>query len=273
VGSYADGSAVPLSDVDIRVVFKGDFQDRAEEERFRDVRQYCRLLSPVGIDLPPLSEARLMKDEDWVHETISIRDAGRLLWGDDIRSQLPEVGLDAYTRNVTGAPIVFLAPWYGSTKSLRFPLTYPEPDAPFYGYVRPDRGTPCTKLFVHVIGLMASCLLALRAGRIVSKKSDWLPRYRAHIGDAWTPLLEAIYGRCKQEWRYGVPEEEADRRALHDLCGRSLAFQNHYLAHYRNYLRTHLRSEQQEDRLFATRRLESICYPELRATRGDLPSA
>jgi predicted nucleotidyltransferase len=26
VGSYADGSAVPLSDIDIRVVFKDDFQ-------------------------------------------------------------------------------------------------------------------------------------------------------------------------------------------------------------------------------------------------------
>jgi Nucleotidyltransferase domain len=43
VGSYADGSAVALSDIDLRVVFKEGFADSAEEEQVRRVRGYCRL--------------------------------------------------------------------------------------------------------------------------------------------------------------------------------------------------------------------------------------
>jgi Nucleotidyltransferase domain len=49
VGSYADGSAVALSDIDLRVVFKEGFADSAEEERVRQVRGYCRQISPVSI--------------------------------------------------------------------------------------------------------------------------------------------------------------------------------------------------------------------------------
>jgi predicted nucleotidyltransferase len=57
-GSYADGSAVALSDIDIRIVFKGGFLGDTEIERIRDVRDHCGLISPVDIDLPPLSEDR-----------------------------------------------------------------------------------------------------------------------------------------------------------------------------------------------------------------------
>jgi hypothetical protein len=47
VGSYADGSATPLSDIDVRVIFKGDFADPQEDERFRQARQHCRMISPI----------------------------------------------------------------------------------------------------------------------------------------------------------------------------------------------------------------------------------
>ena len=77
-GSYADGSAVPLSDIDIRSVFKDDFQDEEEMVCVRRVRDDCRLLSPIDIDLPPLSEGRLLRDEDWVHEAIGIKLAGSM---------------------------------------------------------------------------------------------------------------------------------------------------------------------------------------------------
>ena len=69
-GSYADGSAVPLSDIDIRMVFKGGFQGEEEVAHVRRVRDDCRLLSPVDIDLPPLSEERLLHDESWIHEAL-----------------------------------------------------------------------------------------------------------------------------------------------------------------------------------------------------------
>jgi predicted nucleotidyltransferase len=79
-GSYADRSAVPLSDIDIRVVFKGGFKSEGEVARVRRVRDDCRLLSPVEIDLPPLSEERLLHDESRVHEAIGIKLAGAQLF-------------------------------------------------------------------------------------------------------------------------------------------------------------------------------------------------
>jgi predicted nucleotidyltransferase len=262
-GSYADGSAVPLSDIDIRLVFKGGFQDEEEMVRVRCVRDDCRLLSPIDIDLPPLSEERLMHDDNWVHEAIGIKLAGVLLYGEDIRASLHLPGFEVYTRKITAAPIHFLARFHGGPP-LTFPLTYPDSGGAFYGYDELDSsGERSTKMLVHIAGFTASCILALRAGLMVMKKSDWLAAYTKSIGDEWTTFLETLYTKCKLAWGYRIPDGQSDRQILRDLCRQALIFENHYLTIYREYLLAQLRGDDISEQLFAAGRLKDIIYPEI----------
>lgn len=274
VGSYADSSATPLSDIDIRVIFKDAFK-AAEEEQMLRMRHYCRLISPISIDCPPLSEARLYYDKNWLHEPLGIKAAGILLYGDDIRDSLPTPNLDAYVRNVTFVPVHRMARIRGQTPPLIFPLTYPTPSGEFYGYdnLAGPLGAkvPSTHWLVHMIGFAATSLIALQAGKVVTKKSDWLSMYQETINDQWTSLLEAIYLKGKQTWSYRLPDGEAERHELRELCRQTLAFENHYLTCYRDYLLAELRpvghawrqqTADHDRQCFAIKRLKDIVYPD-----------
>jgi hypothetical protein len=223
------------------------------------------MISPIALDCPPLSEARLHGDVDWVHEAITIKAASVLLYGENLRDTLVMPPFDDYVRNVTSAPLLFFADVHREASFLTFPLTYPDPEGEFYGYCanssREDTRDG-TKMLVHIVGFAATCLIALHAGRIVKKKSDWLPMYKAYVNDTWTALLEAIYNRCKGEWGYRIPESSDERQVVRELCRQTLAFENYYLRHYRAYLLGELRGEDRERRLTAVRRLQHIVYPD-----------
>jgi hypothetical protein len=262
VGSYAYGDAVALSDIDLRVIFEGGFQGDHEVERLLQVRQECRLNSSVQIDLPPLSEARLYSDENWLHEALAIKASGVLLYGRDLRDNLPVPDLDSYLRNYTQAPVMFMGNLRRQTIGLTYPLEYPNPSGPFYGYDEVE-GRASTQIMVLTVGYAATSLIAMDTGQMVTKKSDWLAAYKANVGDNWTPLLENIYGKCRLEWEYRIPESEVDRRTLRELCRETLEFENSYLSRYREYLLTELRSGDTERRLLATIRFKEVSYSDL----------
>jgi hypothetical protein len=50
------------------------------------------------------------------------------------------------------------------------------------------------------------------------------------------------------------------RDRLRELCKRTLAFENHYLSIYREYLLAQLRREDEDSRLFAVKRLGETIY-------------
>lgn len=278
VGSYSVGSATSLSDIDIRIIFKDDFGP-GEEEQMHRVRYVCRLLCPIAIDCPPLSEKRLFHDEAWLHEPLGIKSYGRLLYGADIQDQFSEPAFSAYLRNVTTVPVTQFARIRRQEK-VSYPLAYPDPMGEFYGY--DDRigpvwaKVPSTKTLVHMIGFAATCLLAFRAGQMVTQKSDWLKLYREKINDEWTHLLETLYVQCKEVWSYTIPDNEAERHQLREICAEVLAFENYYLSCYHRYLLHELQSGQHARRQFAYDRLKEIEFPddELKADviTGDLDS-
>jgi hypothetical protein len=133
VGSQADGTAVASSDIDLRIVFRGEFQP-GEVEQFLQVRQQVRQSSPLDIDCPPLSQQRLLADEDWLHETLSIKAASQLLYGEDLRPLLELPSLDAFTRHISAAPVKFMRRLRGDPAALALPLEYPDPAGLFFGY-------------------------------------------------------------------------------------------------------------------------------------------
>jgi len=251
VGSYADGSAVALSDLDIRLVFRGAFQE-GEEDRFRQMRDSCRLLSPIEIDMPPLSEDRLQFDPAWMHEVIDIGTNGRLLYGRELRSDLPIVDFETYFYHLTDAPLMFMSRVH-QVNPLRFPLDYPEPVEPLYGYDGAKGKNKSLKMLVHIAGFVATCLIGMKAGRIVTKKKDWLPMYRVHIDDEWTSFLATLYGRCKEEWGYIVPTEDGDLQFLRETCRQALRFEELYAANNDRQIR-------------ALRRLRQVIYRDARLT-------
>lgn len=237
VGSYARATAGPMSDIDLRVIFKDGFLE-GEEAKMLQLRGYCRRISPVALDCPPLSEQRLAFDEAWLHEPLGIQAEGVLLYGDEIREQWPPPDFAAYVRDVTAVPIARMCALRQSAPPLAYPLAYPDPDGAYYGYDQPDpyTGTTTLKPWIHAVGFVATCILALDAGQIVASTEEWLPRYQAWIGDEWADWLTAVYRKGVQEWAYGIPADPADRALLRELCQQTLHFENHYLRRYLAYL-------------------------------------
>lgn len=270
-GSYAEGGVTALSDLDLFVVFKGDFIDAEEGLRGRRLNQvfYTARLTPIRLDIPARSERHLSP-----LDRVLLKLASRPVYGEDIRDTIALPDLPAYRRGVThiavhNARIVLRGDNLRGPETLTFPLDYPEPHAEFYGYARtrvpfwyPPAVEHGLKELVTTVGRMATALIALRAGRYVPQRRDSVRLYRECIGDGWTEYVAAIVEGGKERWGYLVPEGAADRRLLHDLCRQTLAFENHFLGTYRAYLLAELRSDDDADRRFAAQRLGEVLYPD-----------
>lgn len=259
VGSYARGAAGPLSDIDLRVIFKDGFLD-GEEAKMLQLRAYCRQISPVPLDCPPLSEQRLAAEEDWLHEPLGIQAEGVLLYGDEIREQWPPPDFAAYVRNVTAVPVARLGALRQRGLPLDYPLEYPDRDGAYYGYDQLDkyRGATTLKPWVHAVGFVATCIVALEAGQMVVSKEEWLPRYQQWIGDEWAGWLATVYRKGTQEWGYRIPADAAGKALLRDLCRRTLHFENHYLRRYLAYLAEEADAGDAARQAFAVGRLREI---------------
>src|SRR5262245_21677944 len=83
VGSLAYGEAIPNSDIDMIVMFKGSPSD-GERQQFEQAREECRQLSARPVDLTIGSEASFMRVGGVWFQT-----ASRLLYGEDIRAAVP----------------------------------------------------------------------------------------------------------------------------------------------------------------------------------------
>ena len=266
IGSYTDGSAVPLSDLDIRIIFKNDFCNSQEKEIAEQAAHYCMLMSPVRLDVGSHSEHAL------VHEHViktAIKLGGILLYGKDIRGSILLPTMEVYTRDLTEGALVFLTRVLRGADCVTFPLTYPDPQGIFYGYDHkriaiyyPTSIQQGIKELVTSIMWVSSALIALKARKYVGKKDESVKLYRDCINDEWTPFIETLYASGKLQWRYLIPEDTADRALLRTLCKETLAFENHYLTLYRDYLLALLRIGDDAMALFAAQRLRTVVYPD-----------
>jgi len=119
---------------------------------------------------------------------------------------------------------------------------------------------PSTRDLIRVTGWIATALLAYRTGVYVAAKSECPRAYRAHIGDAWAPLVEDLYQRCRNTWGYRIPSGEDEQRELRALCERTLQFENHFLEIYKNYVLAQLRADDTTSLNRALWVLERIVY-------------
>lgn len=260
-GSHADRTGLAANDVDLTIVFKGRFSAEAERAAIARSREACARQAAVELDFEIVDEEDLARG---VYPDLKL--GGRCVWGEDRRDQWPLISLATWTRERMHAAYWLIVNVFGRPPVVDGPLAFPDPAAEFYGYTRrtirlPDGSEPAsTRDLIRVTGWAATALLALRAGRYVARKRDCHLTYQRFIGDEWAPLLAAIYDRCRGEWGYLLPADPVGRQVLHAICARTLAFENHFMAVYRDFLLAELRASDPAARLTAVQSLGRIHY-------------
>lgn len=120
----------------------------------------------------------------------------RLAHGEDLRDRLPVVPIEAWTRDRTHTSYWRIASLFRRPRVVSRPLGYPDPDGAFYGYDRRTLRLPDgseahgTRDLIRLTGWAATGLVALQAGRYVSRESDCHVLHRACIVDEWSTPLE-----------------------------------------------------------------------------------
>ena len=256
VGSYADGTAVSTSDIDMKILFKNRFRDNAERKNSQLICEYCfGLISPIAGDVTARDEETAFSSSTL---RLRIKAGSLLLYGEDIRDQISLPPLDQHIRDVMFRAYVFcftdrLRP---NLKARVYPLDYPDPSDEFYGYTYKGG----TTVFVSVVSAVATAIVASKSKKYVFTKNDCLKLYKKYINDEWTALLEAAFEKIRRQWEYQIPENKDERRQLREICRQTLAFENHFLIIYKDFLLTELRDAEDKDKLPAVKRLGEIIY-------------
>jgi hypothetical protein len=265
VGSYAVGEARPSSDLDLIVLLKGEIEP-GDRERFVPLREACRRASALPLDITLESEARLFRIGG-----VWFQSASQLVYGEDVRAQIPRKPVENHVRDLMHAMHPLLARVRGNPAALRFPIGFPDPAGALRGYdarLRDDAPAhrAATKDLVTNVLAAANALTLLRARQYVGagRKSDVPEQYRRWVGDEWAALVAATFERCRVQWDYQLPSEPAEREWLRELCTRVLAFENHFLGRYKEFLLAELVHANAQFQIMAARRMGQIVYDEPR---------
>ena len=247
LGSYADGSYAPTSDLDLTLVFAGQFTDLTEREEAQRIARVCIEQSTIELDIQLTEEATLARGVD-----PNLKLASALISGQDIRDQAPLISLEAWTRDRMHSSWWRVARLFARPSPLIPPLEYPEPELEFLGYTRrtlrlaDKREVPCTRDLIRLIGWAATALLALDCGVYVSSKREVPALYATCIGDEWAGLISDIFTLCRSRWGYLIPEQASERACLRSLCEQTLRFERHFLARYVPYLLVELHGDEEQ---------------------------
>ena len=123
-GSYADQSEVTTSDIDLMIVFKGDMTEvNAQAEA---LARYCCALSSVELDIGMADEKKLAAGA-----TPYFKMGGVLIYGEDIRADLPLVPLIEWTRDRMHSSLWRTVNLFNRSDIVRYPLDYPDPRGEF----------------------------------------------------------------------------------------------------------------------------------------------
>lgn len=263
MGSHTDNTAVSLSDVDLYIVFKANFRDAAERELAQQLARQCGRLSTVRLDVVPRSEADFATEHSVM--LTALKKGSLLMYGEDIRDQIPLPDVDAFTKDVTDGALHFIAKIMRGVDQVALPLNYPDPEGEFYGYdyKRISAWYPATihsgtKELVSLVGRISTAIIALKAGYLTGSKREGIKKYHELVGDHWGGVIDSVYEHCKMRNRYMISQEEDERRELRALCEDVLALENHYMALYRAYLEALAVRGDADSVTFATERLAKL---------------
>ena len=255
-GSYADGTAVATSDLDLTIVLVTPFASAAEAEQARQLAEACSGSVGPALDLTLVAESELREHADPMFKL-----GARLVSGRDVREGVPLLPIGAWARQRMHAAFWLMINVLERPQPVRAPLVFPRSEAPLYGYAErrvrlaDGREIHTTRNLVRVMGWIATARIAHEAGQYVVRKRDCAVIYRQAIHDEWTSLLEQIDQQCLTAWQYRVPDEPGQQAELRALLARTLAFENHFLDRYRDFLVSELGSGDSQAQRIAVERL------------------
>jgi predicted nucleotidyltransferase len=205
-GSYGAGAADSTSDLDLAVLFKDGFQSNQETEQAQHLCECLEALQPAPyVDMFYVSEESV-RQADRVSAALLLKRSSALLYGEDTRQQIAAEPDERYVRDAMHIP------YYNSK--------FGRPDLGVLTFLAIERGMG---MLVVIVGRIATALLALRAGRYAGSKQESAHLYGTEINDEWADLVEQVYQRCRVQWGYRIPHEQAERLALRELCRQALA--------------------------------------------------
>jgi predicted nucleotidyltransferase len=235
-GSYAEGTPLPDSDIDLVVVLRQSTQ----ADLARRVADECIARSPLRLDLVALTAAEL--EDGFVALIPSFKTATLLVDGEDMRDELVLPPLAVFAAAWADRARRFMAATRRvEIEEIRPSVGYPDPTGEFFGYDRatigpwyPPGTTRSTKELVAIVGSVATTLVALRGGAYVPTKGKCARLYADHVGDEWTQLVNEVHAFCRGRLRYGVPKTADERARLRAICAQVLAFEQQALLSFEN---------------------------------------
>ncbi len=252
-GSYAVGTPLPNSDVDVTIVFKGKFED-SEYERADQLYLHLAGLSAIYPDLKMMDEYGLHHPEGFdIIFAVFTKGNSILVYGEDIRDQIPLPPHSDFTWMLSSGGFYYLQEARGNSEKLTVPLTHPDPTGHLLGREPTDRLD-----IVLTTSLVASSLAAIKSGQYVYSKTNIAKVYKELIGDEWSDVIADVFSICRSAWEYKIPDDEKSHHKFRQLCHRVLAFENAFLEVYIAYLKAESTTDEMSRRERAIERLQSF---------------
>jgi tRNA nucleotidyltransferase (CCA-adding enzyme) len=95
MGSYTDGTALPTSDIDGFILFKDNFINEKEKEKAWALCRSCDLMMAPEFYFAPVGESVFNQ-----HGDVNLKLYSLLLYGEDIREQIPLPDIDKFRSSV-----------------------------------------------------------------------------------------------------------------------------------------------------------------------------
>ena len=263
-GSYAEGDAIPESDLDLGVLFRGAVTDD-ERQRLYMLARAIEGPGAIRLDVLALDERQYLRNATAdAPEAITV-------YGDDVRGELTLEPLARARARYLSAATYYIWQMRGLRPGLVWPLDYPDPDGEFFGYERygyfngdgaEEMYTPGARTMLNCATMIATARLTHAGQRVPSKRRcvEWYAGLAPGESAAW---LAALYAACKGRWRYRVPSDPAERVELRALCAPMLAFENDFLSFARPLNESALAAKDEYSWPRACDRLRWVAYPDL----------
>jgi hypothetical protein len=260
LGSYADNTAVPTSDVDLFVVSKEPL-DPAEHELYGHIAHQCSLLAGIQFQTGVV-------DETCLGGLPGLAACRLFVYGEDVGDRIPPLQPGDSVRKALSSAVHVLCELHDQPPPLALPLTYPDPEGAFFGYERnglPAPGGwngPGTKKLINAVSMVAGALVAIQSDHPVLCRADCVTMYRTYVGDHWSDFVEQVCSLRTPQRGYAIPNDSDERQRLRRLCAQMPAFTNHFLDRYKEHVLVQLNSATEVQVRWAAQELTSVRYPE-----------
>lgn len=190
IGSRADGSASPSSDLDLVVWLRGS----ATPGEIQVAEEAAR--AAVAGREGPVFDLTIAGESDETWEKSDAAKCSKVVAGEDVRAALPAVPDvdDAYIAETIDWSLRMQRETVRPTGPLSLPLTAPDPADSMLGYViHTQDGIPTTRPWVNLVGTIAKFRIEMATRTQVASKTYALTQYGSFVGDDWTSFLDAMH--------------------------------------------------------------------------------